>query len=119
MSNHVPTANDTETITPGQIGKLQELLGAGLRKSGLPKRLVQPIIEEWGSTLSTKFVLAVQEIAWIVKEEMDGVNGSTIGRQFRLYPSRMREQMLSDTVAICDSCKRPKNACSCGVSGCC
>ena len=39
------------TITAGQIGKLQDLLAAALRKSGLSSEVVQPIIEIHGATL--------------------------------------------------------------------
>lgn len=39
------TPSTTVGITPGQIGKIQELLGAALRKSGLPSDSTQQVIE--------------------------------------------------------------------------
>lgn len=48
-------------ITSGQIGKLQELLGAALRKSGLPSEPVQHVIEGHGDTLVTEMVTAIRK----------------------------------------------------------
>ncbi len=45
------TVMTPSTITAGQIGKLQELLGAGLRKSGIPSEATQTVIEQQGDLL--------------------------------------------------------------------
>lgn len=50
----------TPSITAGQIGKLQEILGAGLRKSGLPGNLVQQVLETQGDLLVAEFVSVVR-----------------------------------------------------------
>ncbi|MCX6786264.1 MAG: hypothetical protein NTU85_00350 [Candidatus Kaiserbacteria bacterium] len=48
-------------ITIGQIGKIQELLGAGLRKSGLPSEPTQMIIEQQGEAFVTEFIAAFRK----------------------------------------------------------
>ncbi|MDO8471233.1 MAG: hypothetical protein Q7S49_01350 [bacterium] len=47
------------TITPGQIGKIQEILGAALRKSGLQSEPVQQVIETKGDSLVVELVAVV------------------------------------------------------------
>ena len=42
----------SEGITAGQIGKIQELLGASLRKSGLQSEPVQQALENGSSMVS-------------------------------------------------------------------
>lgn len=49
----------SETITPGQIGKIQELLGAGLRKAGLQKDPTQLMIKIQGASLVEELVAVV------------------------------------------------------------
>lgn len=48
-------------ITPSQIGKIQEDLGAALRKSGLPKGPVQQIIETQMSALTADIISVVRK----------------------------------------------------------
>ncbi len=47
-------------ITAGQIGKFQELLGAGLRKSGLQSEPTQTVLETQGDSLVTELVAVVR-----------------------------------------------------------
>lgn len=47
-------------ITSGQIGKIQEILGAGLRKAGLPSDAVQQVIEHRGDELVGELVDTVR-----------------------------------------------------------
>lgn len=48
------------SITAGQIGKIQDLLGAGLRKSGLQSEPTQEVIETQGDLLVVELVAAVR-----------------------------------------------------------
>ena len=50
-----------DTITAGQIGKIQELLGAGLRKSGLLSEPTQNVIEQQGDSLVADLVAVVRK----------------------------------------------------------
>ena len=49
------------SITPGQVGKLQELLGAALRKSGLQSEPTQQVLERDGGALADEFVASVRK----------------------------------------------------------
>ncbi|MCR4279148.1 MAG: hypothetical protein NUV78_00175 [Candidatus Zambryskibacteria bacterium] len=49
------------TITAGQIGKLQDILGAALRKSGLMSEPTQEVIETQGESLVAELVAAVRK----------------------------------------------------------
>lgn len=53
------TPSDT-TITTGQIGKFQELLGARLRKSGLPSNRVQQVLADQGDAVADEMVATVR-----------------------------------------------------------
>ena len=48
-------------ITAGQIGKIQELLGAALRKSGLLSEPTQQVLKHQGKQLADEFVAAVRK----------------------------------------------------------
>ena len=48
-------------ITVGQIAKVQELLGAGLRKSGLPSEAFQQVLKEQGRALTAELVQVVRK----------------------------------------------------------
>jgi hypothetical protein len=50
-----------ESITAGQIGKVQELLGAALRKSGFQSEPTQQVLESRGDQLAAKLVGVVRE----------------------------------------------------------
>ena len=52
----------SEGITTGQIGKFQELLGAALRKSGLPSASVQQVLETQGGELVTNLVATLRTV---------------------------------------------------------
>lgn len=49
------------TITAGQIGKIQDLVGAGLRKSGLMSEPTQEVIETQGDSLVSEIVSAIRK----------------------------------------------------------
>lgn len=49
------------SITTGQIGKLQELLGAGLRKASLQGESVQQVIEHRGNELVAEWIAIIQK----------------------------------------------------------
>ena len=46
------TMSPSDTITPGEIVKINELLAASLRKSGLPNAPTQEVIEQEGAQLT-------------------------------------------------------------------
>ncbi len=82
------------TVTPsgisqGQIGKIQELLGAGLRKSGLSGEPVQQIIEHQGDAL-------VRELVAVVCKRVEAVS-NLIVRRVRVNRSRNPQQALDAT----------------------
>lgn len=57
------TMTPSESVmTAGQIGKVQELLGAGLRKANLPNAPVQQVLEHQGEALVAALVAAVRKI---------------------------------------------------------
>lgn len=56
----VMTPSDT-TITAGQIGKFQELLGARLRKSGLQSEPVQQVLASQGDAIADEMVAAIRK----------------------------------------------------------
>lgn len=47
-------------ITAGQIGKIQELLGARLRKSGLPGESVQQVLASQGDAVAEEMLAAIR-----------------------------------------------------------
>lgn len=55
------TMSPSEGITAGQVGKLQELLGAALRKSGLQNEPVQQVLQGAGKSLVTEIMAVVQK----------------------------------------------------------
>ena len=54
------TPSESTSITAGQIGKVQELLGAALRKSGLPSSPTQQVLEHQGDELAREFVAVLR-----------------------------------------------------------
>ncbi len=55
------TMSPSELMTAGQIGKIQDLLGAGLRKAaGLQSEPTQQVIETQGGLLTDEFVAMVR-----------------------------------------------------------
>lgn len=59
MTN-VGSPSGVSPITPGQIGKIQELLAARLRKSGLPRDPTQQVIETQGDAIADEMLAAVR-----------------------------------------------------------
>lgn len=49
------------TITAGQIGKAQELVGAALRKSNLPSDPTQKVLEAHGGELADEYVASLRK----------------------------------------------------------
>ncbi len=76
-------------ITAGQIGKIQELLGAGLRKSWLLSEPVKQVIETQGEVL-------VFELVAVVRKRVEAVS-SLIIRRVKVDLTRTPEQMLKAT----------------------
>ena len=54
------TPSESTSITAGQIGKVQELLGAALRKSGLLSNPTQQVLEHQGDELAREFVAVLR-----------------------------------------------------------
>lgn len=77
------------SITPGQIGKIQELLAAGLRKSGLPRESVQQIIETQGDSL-------VAELVSEICRRVEAVSNLVV-RRVKVDRSRTPQQILDAT----------------------
>ncbi len=50
----------SKPVTEGQIGKLQELLGARLRKSGLQSEPVQQVLANQGDAIADEMVAAIR-----------------------------------------------------------
>ena len=61
MANAVSPSEVASTITAGQIGKAQELLGAALRKSNLPSEPTQLVLESQGGQLADEYVASLRK----------------------------------------------------------
>lgn len=84
------TVTPSETaITVGQIGKIQELLGAALRKSELQSEPTQLVLETQGDSL-------VAELISVVRKRVDAA-GNRIVRRIKVDRTRTPEQMLKAT----------------------
>lgn len=79
----------TPSITAGQIGKIQEILGAGLRKSGLPSEPVQRVIETQGDSL-------VAELVSTVRKHVEAVNNMIV-RHVKANRTRSPREVLEAT----------------------
>ncbi len=79
----------TNTITQGQIGKLQDLLGAGLRKSDLLSDPSQKVIETQGEALVADMVAAF-------RKRVDAMS-DIIVRQVKVDRSRSPQAVLEAT----------------------
>ncbi|MDZ4205628.1 MAG: hypothetical protein U1C12_00200 [Patescibacteria group bacterium] len=77
------------TITAGQIGKLQELLGAALRKSNFHSEPIQQVLETQGNPL------VVEWIAYLQKR-VDAVSNLII-RHVKVNHTRTPQQVLDAT----------------------
>lgn len=58
MVTMTPSSN---TITDGQTAKFQELLGAALRKCGLPSGPTQQVLEHQGKVLIDEFITSLRK----------------------------------------------------------
>lgn len=76
-------------ITAGQIGKIQELLGAGLRKANFLSSSIQQIIETQGNTLVTDLIAAV-------RMRMESISGM-ISRHVKVDRTSTPQQFLDST----------------------
>ena len=79
----------SQTITAGQIGKLQELLGAALRKSELLRDPVQRVIETQGDAL-------VAELLAVVRKRVEAVS-KMIVRRVKVNRGRSPQETLAAT----------------------
>lgn len=77
------------TITAGQIGKIQELLSAGLRKSELQSEPVQQVIETQGEPL-------VEELVAVIRKRVEAI-AKTIRRQVRVDRNKTAAQAIDAT----------------------
>ena len=68
------------TITAGQIGKIQELLGARLRKSELPSELIQQLLASQGAVL-------VNDMFAILRKRVEAISNMIVRR---VRPNRSR-----------------------------
>jgi len=88
MTKNVMSPSETP-ITAGQIGKIQELLGAGLRKSRFQQDPIQEIIEYQGDKL-------VADLVAVVRKYVDMV-GDSIVRHVKVDRSRSPDEVLKAT----------------------
>lgn len=77
-----------QEITAGQIGKIQELLGAGLRKSGLASEPTQIVLETGGAL--------IDELVSVIRKRVEMV-AKIISRHVRVDRTLTPEQMISLT----------------------
>jgi hypothetical protein len=76
----------SEMMTTGQIGKAQELIGAGLRKANLPSELVQKVLETQGDQIVAEFVASF-------RRRVGAISG-TITRRVKADPNRTPQEVL-------------------------
>ncbi len=78
-----------QEITAGQIGKIQEILGAGLRKSGLQNEPTQIVLETQGDAL-------VDELVAVVRRRVEMVSNAII-RRVKVDRTRTPQEMIDAT----------------------
>lgn len=83
------TVMTPSAITAGQIGKLQELLGARLRKSGLQSEPVQRVLANQGDAIADEMVAAV-------RRRVEAIS-SMIVRRVRVDRARTPQEALDAT----------------------
>ena len=76
-------------ITNKQIGKIQDLLGAALRKAGLVSEPVQTIIETCGKTL-------VSDLVGVIRKHVEAVSNLLV-RRVKVNRTLTPEEMLKAT----------------------
>ena len=76
-------------ITTGQIGKIQEVLGAALRKSGFQSEPVQQVLETQGDSLAAELIA-------VVRKRVEAVS-NVIVRHVKVDRSQMPQQVLNAT----------------------
>lgn len=74
-----------DTMTPSQIGKVQEIVGAACRKAGLPSASVQHVLEHQGGQLTTEILAVlrrfVEAVSSLIVRVVTGVNRSLSPQQ--------------------------------------
>ena len=83
------TMTPSTSITAGQIGKIQELIGAGLRKSGLPSEPAQQVIEHRGDSI-------VAECVAVIRKFVEAISGLIV-RHVSVNRARTPEETLKAT----------------------
>lgn len=83
------TMTPSESITQSQIGKIQELLAAGLRKAQLQQEPVQQVIETQGKALTAALVAAVRTFVEAVS--------NLIARVVRVNRQRTPQEAIAAT----------------------
>ncbi len=76
-------------ITVGQIGKIQEILGAALRKSGLQSEPIQQVLETHGDWLTAELVA-------VVRKRVDAMSNMIVQR-VKVDRTRTPQAMLDAT----------------------
>lgn len=79
----------SESISAGQIGKIQELLGAGLRKADLLNDATQQVIETQGGPLA-------DELVALVRRRVEAAN-NLVRRVVKVNRSRTPQEALDAT----------------------
>ena len=77
------------TITAGQVGKVQELLGAALRKSDLQSEPTQQVLENQGELL-------VAELVAVIRKRVEAVS-KMITRRVSVNRTRTSQQAIDAT----------------------
>ena len=83
------TMTPSEAMTAGQIGKIQDLLGAGLRKAGLLSKSTQQVIETQGGPLA-------DELVAVVRKRVEVVSNYVV-RRVKVNRSRTPQETLDVT----------------------
>ena len=79
----------SQLITAGQIGNIQEILGAGLRKSGLASEPVQQVLEHQGDEL-------INELIAVVRSRVKAVSDMIV-RHVKVNRDRSPQETLEAT----------------------
>lgn len=74
-----------ETMTPSQIGKVQEIVGAACRKAGFPSAPVQQVLEHQGAQLTAEILAVlrkfVEAVSNLIVRVVTGVNRTLTPQQ--------------------------------------
>jgi hypothetical protein len=89
---HAVSPSATNPVTAGQIGKLQDLLGAALRKSGLQSEPTQQVLESQGAALA-------EELVAVVRKHVEAVSNMIV-RRAKVDRTRTPEQVIDATCRV-------------------